>query len=277
MTIRDRKATVQSVVLFAALVNVLGWLGPVLGGDPTSPGLGFLIWGTAPLVTCVLLRALAKDWGDFGIRPRLRQNASWYLLSIVANPIAIPLTLGLAVLLKAASVHDFSWAAFFRAFLLALAVYMVSALFEEVGWRGYLAPKLYSLNLNAFAAHALVGVIWASWHFPYIGIFAAYTGDPLASYVPRFFLGTFVFAIVYGEVRIRTRSFWSAVVMHGIGNATAVTLLTEFVTLPPGRAILGSFGADGLMIACFGLLGLLLTLRRVTRVGIQGGTSDGYR
>ena len=49
--------------------------------------------------------------------------------------------------------------AFLQAFLPALVLYFVFAAFEEFGWRGYLAPKMYSLGWNVFLAHALVAVI----------------------------------------------------------------------------------------------------------------------
>ncbi|GAH73914.1 unnamed protein product, partial [marine sediment metagenome] len=42
----ERKKTIRYIVIFSVLVNVVAWTGPLLGGDPTSPGLGFLIWGT---------------------------------------------------------------------------------------------------------------------------------------------------------------------------------------------------------------------------------------
>jgi len=86
--------------------------------------------------------------------------------------------------------------------------------------------------------------------------------------LPRFILGTIVFAVVYGEIRIRTGSLWPAVLMHWIGNTVANTLLAGFagagfVSLLPGKEWLGSFGVEGvLMIALFALLGGVLYRQR---------------
>jgi membrane protease YdiL (CAAX protease family) len=218
------------------------------------------------MVVSLLMRAVTRDWGDLGAKAAVRENLRWYLLSLVAYPVAISLTLGLGVLLGASSTHDFSASAFVQALLPALVIYLFFALFEEIGWRGYLAPKMISLRTNAFAANALVGIIWASWHLPYIVELSTYTTESMTTYLPRFALGTFAFAMAYGEIRARTGSFWPAVLMHWMGNAIANPLVAGFVTFTPGLEFLGSFGVDGVfMILLFGLLGVVLYLRRSGR------------
>jgi membrane protease YdiL (CAAX protease family) len=90
----------------------------------------------------------------------------------------------------------------------------------------------------------------------------------LVTLLPGFILGTIVFGVVYGEITMRTGSFWSAVLVQWMGHTSANTLLTGFagggfVSLVPGKEWLGSFGGAGaLMIALFGLLGSVLCLRR---------------
>ena len=116
--------------------------------------------------------------------------------------------------------------------------------------------------------HVLVGVIWASWHFPYLNELLAHTSEGLVTLLPRFILGTIVFAVVYGEIRIRTSSVWPAVLMHWIGNTFANTLMSGFasegfVSLVPGKEWLGSFGVEGVVvITLFCLLGSILYLKR---------------
>lgn len=259
----DRQQVVRRSVAFTVLVTILAWLGPVLGGDPVTPGLGFLVWGSAPLVACLIIRAITRDWKDLGIKPALRNNGRWYLISLLAYPVAIALVVGLGTLFGASSIRDFSVSAFLQAMLPAAVIYLVFAIFEEFGWRGYLAPKLYSLGLNPLLAHALVGVIWASWHFPYIRELSTYTTESLAVYLLRFIIGCIAFTLTYGEIRIRTQSVWPAVLMHWIGNTIANPLLAGFLTLTPGLEFLGSFGVDGLlMIVLFGGLGLALLRSR---------------
>jgi membrane protease YdiL (CAAX protease family) len=103
----------------------------------------------------------------------------------------------------------------------------------------------------------------------------------LVTLLPRFILGTIVFAVVYGEIRKRVGSVWPAVLMHWMGNTFANTLLAGFagegfVSLVPGKEWLGSFGVEGvLMIAFFGLLGSVLYRKRRGQSERQPPTTAG--
>jgi membrane protease YdiL (CAAX protease family) len=267
MMATNRKQTIRYIFIFAILVNGLAWLGPVLGGDPTTPGPGFLVWGTAPLVSALVMVFLLRDKVSLGFKPAFRGNGRWYALSILAFPVIIAVVLGLGLLLGASTISNFTAPAFATAMIPLAVIFFFFAFFEEVGWRGYLAPRVYGLN-DGLLGHVLVGLIWASWHFPYLRELWAHTSEGLVTLLPRFILGTIVFAVVYGEIRIRTGSVWPAVLMHWIGNTFANTLLTGFagegfVSFVPGMEWLGSFGVEGVvMIVLFGLLGGVLYLRR---------------
>jgi membrane protease YdiL (CAAX protease family) len=153
--------------------------------------------------------------------------------------------------------------------MIPLAVtYFIFAFFEEVGWRGYLTPKVAGLT-NGLLGYVVIGVIWASWHFPYMRELWAHTSEGLVTLLPRFILGTIVSAVLYGEIRRRSGTVWPAVLMHWLGNTIANTLLVGaasgavpgagFVAFTPGRAWLGSFGVEGvLMMIIFALIGGVL-------------------
>jgi membrane protease YdiL (CAAX protease family) len=270
MNYSERKKTIRYIVIFSVLVNVVAWIGPFLGGDPTSPGLGFLIWGTAPILVSVLMRAVTRDWSDLGARPAIKKNIRWYLVSLLAYPVAIALALFIGSLISASSVSEFSMGPYIQAALPAMVIFFFFALFEEVGWRGYLAPKMYSLGINTYVAHALVAVVWASWHLPFIRELSTYTTEGMATYIPRLFLGAFAFSIVYGEIRMITGTFWPAVLMHWVGNTIANPLVAGFVLFSAGKEYLGSVGVDGLfMIAFFGLLGVAINRWRSKETSAQ--------
>lgn len=259
----EHKKTIRNILIFSVLVNVVAWLGPLLGGDPNSPGLGFLVWGTAPIIVSLLMRTVTRDWSDLGIKPAFRKNLRWYIVSLLAYPVAIAFTLFVGSLISATSFTNFSFGSFVQALLPALVIFFLFAIFEEVGWRGYLAPKMYSLGINTFLAHALVAVVWAAWHLPYIYQLSNYTSEGLATYIPRLFLGAFAFSIVYGEIRILADTFWPAVLMHWVGNSIANPLVAGFVVFATGREYLGSIGVDGIiMIIFFSLLGAALNRYR---------------
>jgi membrane protease YdiL (CAAX protease family) len=263
----NRRQAVRSIIIFTFLVNVLAWLGPVLGGDPTTPGLGFLVWATAPILSALVIKLLLRDKVSLGFKPAFKGNGRWYALSVLVYPVTIAVVLALGLLLGASTSSNFTVPAFLAAMIPLAVTFFIFALFEEVGWRGYLAPRVYGLN-DGLLGHVLVGIVWASWHLPYLRELWAHTSEGLVTLLPRFVLGTIAFAVVYGEIRIRTGSVWPAVLMHWIGNTLANTLLTGFagagfVALVPGKEWLGSFGVEGVwVIALFGLLGGALYLKR---------------
>ncbi len=263
----DRKLAMRNIIIFAILVNGLAWLGPVLGGDPTAPGPGFLLWAAAPMLSALVMKFLLRDGVSLGFKPAFSGNGRWYALSILAFPVAIAIVLALGLLVGASQINNFTMPAFVTAMIPLAVTFFIFAFIEEVGWRGYLAPKVYSLN-DQLLGHIVIGLIWASWHLPYLRELWAHTSEGLLTLLPRFILGTIVFAVVYGEIRIRTESVWPAVLMHWTGNTVANTLLAGFagagfVSLLPGKEWLGSFGVEGtLMIALFALLGGVLYWQR---------------
>ena len=63
MMTTKRKQVIRNIIIYTVLVNLLAWLGPVLGGDPANPGLGFLVWGTAPVVATLVMKFVFRDKG----------------------------------------------------------------------------------------------------------------------------------------------------------------------------------------------------------------------
>lgn len=183
-------------------------------------------------------------------------------MSVVFYPFSITLVVALGILLGLINIDAFSWSAYLTALLPASVIYLVFSIFEEFGWRGYLAPKMASLNLNKLVGHIIVGIIWASWHLPFIATFASYTDEALISFIPRYFVGLPALAIVYGEIGLRTRSVWPAVLLHWLGNMIATPLIL-LMSFRAGSAAYVSFGSSSLlMMVIAASVGLVLYRQR---------------
>jgi membrane protease YdiL (CAAX protease family) len=262
----ERKQTIRRVVIFSALVTVVAWIAPLLGGSPSSPGLGFILWATAPLLVSLLMRAVTRDWSDVGAKPAIRKNLMWYIISLLAYPITMVLAALTGILTSVSSVSEFSLGQFLQIMMTSLPFFFIFAIFEEVGWRGYLAPKLASLGMNNYVAAALVAGVWATWHLPYIrDLTWDYTSENLVIFIPRFYLATFAFSIVFGEIRRITATFWPAVLMHAMGNAFGHPLAADSVTVAAGQEYLGSVGNGLFVIAFMILLGVAINRWQLKR------------
>ncbi len=255
----ERQKAILLIVTFSILVNVVAWVSPLLGGSPASPGLGFILWGTAPLLVSLIMRFVTRDWSDLGGKPAIRKNAKWYWVSLLAIPIIMALTLLIGILISVSSVSEFPMGKYFLTSLTALPIFFIFAIFEEVGWRGYLSPKLDALGINRFMASAIVAVVWATWHLPYIRELTwVYSSEELVTFIPRFYLVCFALSLVYGEIRSITGTFWLAVLMHAVGNSFGHPLAAEYVTFAAGTEYLGSISNGLIFIAFVVLLGVVI-------------------
>ena len=251
--------------LFIAVVLAVSWIALWLDS--------FALWIVAPLGAAVLAHALARDGAeDAGLHLRLRGNLPWYGLSVL-----VPSACVLAVVGLGGAAGEISFAgmtregegAFVGAVLAAVPWLFVKNIVQEVGWRGYLTPKLRSLGLGDLVNHAIVGVVWAIWHIPYyIGILAAssyddYTSLELTWFLAILFPGLVAGSIVYGELRLATDSVWPPIIAHTVSNALVFTLLFDDYVDVSSDALFTP-GQEGVLIAAlFAAAGVAMHVARV--------------
>lgn len=252
-------------ILVLAIAVVAGLIDPFTvpaGAEPGTSGLGQLIWLVAPVMIMLLMRIFGGDgWSDLGLRPNIKGNGFWWLVSILVFPGVVLATILFGSLFGGLNLDANMTTVFTAALLPAFISAAVKNIFEEFAWRGYLAPKVYSLNLNPWVSHALVGLVWGLWHLPFVFVFWSYlTPKMLWYFVPLLLLGTISQSVVYGEIRLATDSVWPAWLMHTIGNTLGTALIfTGFIQLNKGKVVWFTPGAEGVIsILLFFIMGYLL-------------------
>lgn len=107
------------------------------------------------------------------------------------------------------------------AVLVAPFVNMFFAMGEELGWRGYLQPRL-ARALGAKPAAVVVGVIWGVWHWPVIWMGGEYgsasPGFPWSG-MAAFVLFTIAVSILLAALSPEPVTVWVAALAHGTINA----------------------------------------------------------
>ena len=135
---------------------------------------------------------------------------------------------------------------------------------EELGWRGFLLPRL--LSLGQWKALLISGFIWGIWHAPVIAQGNNYPDHPMLG-ILLMTVFCVLLGVIIGWMYLNTRSPWVAALAHGSLNAWAGL---PYLFLKPGfDTVLGGtltsipgFLAMGLFIGW-----LVLTKRLLAQAG----------
>jgi membrane protease YdiL (CAAX protease family) len=162
---------------------------------------------------------------------------------------------------------------------LALLPKIIKNFFEEAAWRGYLAPKVYSLDLNDYVGHLIVGFVWGAWHIPYYlfyldrAVLQDFTTLNMATYIPLAIVVAISWAFVYGELRLLTNSIWPAVLMHAVEDALLFTLVIDrHIQILPGTDWLISPMNGLVSVVLFLAIGVGLRQLRIRRIQLLDRT-----
>jgi membrane protease YdiL (CAAX protease family) len=188
----------------------------------------FLGWGF--IVASILMTGSIHGMGGvIALLKRFliwRVGWRWYMAALFLMP-ALQIT---AILLNAALTQttiDFSTAYAYQIFgpsvnlvLLIVPFFLFDAIAngEEIGWRGYVLPRLQS-RYSALASSLIVGVIWGFWHLP--KFLSHWDGVEflffMVSIVARSVLYTWLFNNTNGSLLMTT-------LFHASGNTAGILL-----------------------------------------------------
>ena len=94
---------------------------------------------------------------------------------------------------------------------------MLSALGEEIGWRGFMVPALYErLGLNRTLL--ISSLFWCCWHLPLLIGGDYMPGTPLWYQLPAFVLCIFPVGVMAGLLTLESGSVWPAAFLHAAHN-----------------------------------------------------------
>ena len=229
------------------------------GGLESSSAALFVIplmWapGIAGLITTLIYQKNLRGMGwGFG-------KVKYYLIAFLMPILYASVTYG-AVWLTGLGKLEFSLVGargLMTSLSLGVLTALLTALGEEIGWRGLLVPQLF--QNNTFARTALIsGVIWGIWHIPLI------IGGGYSSGAPTWFAVTaFMFVVTgmsfaFAWVRLASGSIWPAALMHAVHNSFIQSFLDK-VTVNTGNT--DYFSTEfGLALAVMGIIVALVFWR----------------
>ena len=225
-----------------------------------------------PTIASVVTRIITKEgFAEMMLRPRLKQNLKWYLAAYFAPPFIAyfgamvyfvifssdfsPLQSAFAIEESITTTSDFL-KTMITLIPLAIVVNPVMGLLqcfgEELGWRGYLLPKLVE-NFSPLSASVITGVIWGLWHAPIIAMGYNYgTEYPIAGIFAMTVLCA-VLGVISGFLTYKTHSIWPAILFHaainGMGTwAPSSLFMSNKPNIFLGPDLTGIIGGIGFII-----------------------------
>ncbi|MBA2648023.1 MAG: CPBP family intramembrane metalloprotease [Legionella sp.] len=220
--------------------------------------VGALMWSPAfaALITCALFKIKISTLG-WNFYP-IRYECIAYLL-----PLLYSLPVYLAVWLTISDVFELNafmktqsitygipnaphFATWFVAIPLIMTIGVIRSLAltlgEEIGWRGFLFPRL-NTRFGFTKACFLSGIIWAMWH--YLGIlYLGYGGaTPKVEAFICFTITVIALSFILGYIRLKTNSIWPCAILHASHNIIIQAIFNP-MTSQTGKAtlIVGEFG-----------------------------------
>jgi membrane protease YdiL (CAAX protease family) len=150
------------------------------------------------------------------------------------------------------------------AFTIAPLINMLFAMGEELGWRGFLLPKL--LPLGQWKAIIISSVIWGFWHAPAVAQGLNYPEYPILG-IFMMVVFTLLLGIIFSWLYLNTQSPWAPALAHGSVNAVAGL---PVLFLVPGfdMALGGTLASVSGWVALALFVGWLVVTRRVP-VGVK--------
>lgn len=212
---------------------------------------------TPTIATVIMLVFIAPEGGLRKVLSLLGLDRAglkaWPLA--IAGPAAIHLVglvilsfAGLAVFVAPQITGSVGFAIF--KILSGLVIGTLFALGEEIGWRGYMLPRLFTRGV--VPAMLLVGFLHGVWHLPLMLTTDLYhnTGNPLLV-VPLFLITLTLAGVFFGFLRLWTGSVWAVAVAHAAANM-AWEVMTE-MTQTKSALVLEYVGGESGVIMIAGL------------------------
>jgi membrane protease YdiL (CAAX protease family) len=261
----------HQILAFLLPVFAVSALALVLVGPPQlGSGPSETLWVAFAFFPVMILTVAGSGIGLTALvdgRPGLRELAArlrhvrirpaWYLLLLV------PPFLVIGVLLVLETAVSPAFAPGFLAFGVAFG--LPAGLLEEIGWSGYLYPRMRR-RFGPTAGALVLGVVWGVWHLPVVDALGA--ASPHRSAWPLFFLA-FVAAMTGLRLLIAraydaTGSLPLAQLLHASSTASLVTFGAAAVS-PAQEALWYAGYAFVLWAVAIGVI--WLTRRIASRVG----------
>jgi membrane protease YdiL (CAAX protease family) len=241
-----KRITLREIIVFLVLTVILSTLvyipiiqaGTINGGQSKLASLLMLAPGLAAVITYLVFERSLRPVG-------WKLDKIQYLILGLVIPIIYCLIGYGLVWLTGRGKYNGQFPPSFPIVLVTLLFNgTLSALLEEIAWRGFLVPKM--MEFTSFTKTALItGLIWAAWHYPLIIYSNVRLGNtPLPYSLVCFTIFAVGISFATAWLRMKSGSVWTAALLHGSHNVFMLHVFNTLTTDSGGTwLLLGEYGA----------------------------------
>jgi len=226
------------IVLLLLMTGVFIWMFNDLPNKRRIAMLMMWVPGISALLASIIMRENIKS---YGWKPGKLKYLGWaYILPFIVAIIAYGIVwiTGMADI-TLDEVKNYRWARyvgfetpapFWVGFTAKAVLYTFSlsilTLGEEIGWSGFLTPKLLK-SKSVPVTSVIVGLVWSVWHYPAMigGIYGF--NAPLWIALPGFSLVLIGSSFIKTTLISKSKSLWTGVIVHSSHNVILMSMFWE--------------------------------------------------
>ena len=188
----------HEVALYLVLAFLISWsIWPLVLVNPDSSPLVPFGPGLAAVIVAFVAGGRRELFDLLRQLGRWRVSPGWYGVALAVPLVVAAAALG-AAMLAGAEAPQWEPSDVLQVVGNLLVTIVIVGLFEELGWRGFLLPRLQR-GQTALVAALLVGLVWLPWHLPEL---VSDRGErPLAQFVIYILASSVIYAWLYNSTR----------------------------------------------------------------------------
>ena len=246
---KNKGKTLLRIALYLILaylpVYILGFAYSDKQGSLTNrlAGASMMLY---PAIAVIITRLVTREGFRNSFLGFGKRNSGKYYAAAFIYPIVLPLVSGLILhlfIVKNGSISDSAFASDGISAVTTLLISIITGfaaalhgLGEELGWRGYLTPKLEEL-MPTSAAVIVTGIIWALWHGPLLAYGYDFGRDydffPYGGFIAMIVMCIFWSALLTWLTK-RTNSVYPAALCHMLCDTILTNVFMSFAAKADG-------------------------------------------
>lgn len=254
---KNKKAIILFLIITLILSSLCYYV-RIAGGEKAAGMTAILMF--CPTISALIVRTVYyRGEKILGInRCRLQYAAA----AVIIPFLYLGLSYGIYWLLSKGSLSGQLYSNSIGILLLLIPSSLITAAGEEIGWRGFLLPKMtetWNLKIAIFFS----GLIWAVWHYPLIiaGLYQA--GTPLWYQLPVFTIEIFAITAILAVLRLRSKSVWPAIILHASHNYFDQVIFAPLTNNHLSHYYVGETGIITAILLCLIAFSLLKKMKPV--------------